>query len=58
MVYYVILFQLFYGIGGLTGDMDIFGKIMEDIKKRIEENPYNLIFNTKPFVIEVVHRNI
>ena len=31
---------------------------MEDIKKRIEENPYNLIFNTKPFVIEVEHRNI
>ena len=42
---YVILFQLFFGIGGLTGDMDIFGEIMEDIKKRIEENPYNLIFN-------------
>ena len=38
--------------------MDIFGKIMEDIKKRIEENPYILIFNTKPFIIEVAHRNI
>ena len=55
---YVILFQLFYRIGGLTKDIDIFKKIMEDIKKRIEENPYNLIFNTKPFVIEVEHRNI
>ena len=31
---------------------------MENIQKRIEESPYNLIFNTKPFVIEVVNRNI
>ena len=34
---YVILIQLFYGIGSLTVDMDIFWGIMEDIKKRIEE---------------------
>ena len=26
-----ILFQLFYGVGGLTGDMDIFGEIMKNI---------------------------
>ena len=31
---------------------------MEDIKKRIEENPYDLIFNTKHFIIEVEHRKI
>ena len=53
-----MLFYIFYGIGGLTRDIDIFQKIKLRIKEEIEENPYNLIFNTKPFDIKVEHRNI
>ena len=53
----VVLFYIFYGIGGLTRDIDIFQKITLKIKEEIETNPYNLIFNTKPFDIKVEHRN-
>ena len=53
----VVLFYIWYGIGGLTRDRDIFQKIKLKIKKEIEENPYNLIFNTKPLDIKVIHRN-
>ena len=52
------LFKYFYGIGGLTGDMDIFQKIKSWMENEIEENPYNLLFNTNSFVVEVKHRNM
>ena len=54
----VVLFYIFYGIGDLTRDIDIFQKIKLEIKEEIEANPYNLIFNTKHFDIKVEHRNI
>ena len=52
------MFDCFYGIGGLTGDMNIFQKIKSRIEEEIEENPYNLLFNTNSFVVKVRHRNM
>ena len=54
---HVVLFFALFGIGDLT-NVDIFQKIKLRIKREIEKNPYNLIFNTKPFEIEVIHRII
>ena len=34
---YVILFELFYGIGGLTGDMDIFGRLWKIFKNELKK---------------------
>ena len=53
----IVLFRVFYGIGDLTRDIDIFQKIKLEIKEEFEANPYNLIFNTKPFKLKVIHRN-
>ena len=52
------LFDCFYGIGGLTGDMNIFQKIKSRIEEEIEENPYNLLFDTNSFVVKVSHKNM
>ena len=52
------LFDCFYGIGGLTGDMNIFQKIKSMMEEEIQENPYNLLFNTNSFVVYVVHKNM
>ena len=52
------LFDCFYGIGGLTGDMNIFQKIKAYIESEIEENPYNLLFKTNSFIVKVKHRNM
>ena len=52
------MFDCFYGIGGLTGDMNIFQKIKSRIEEEIEENPYSLLFNTNSFVVEVSHKNM
>ena len=53
----VVLFYIFYAIGALTKDMVIFQKIKLDIKEVEVVNPYNLIFTTKPFIIEAECRN-
>ena len=57
-VQHIGLFNCVYGIGSLTGDMDIFQKIKEYIEEEIEINPYNLLFKNNSFVVEVKHRNI
>ena len=40
------------------GDMNIFQKNKSWVEDAIEENPYNLLFNTYSFVVEVSHRNM
>ena len=57
-VQHIGLFNCVYGIGGLTGDMDIFQKIKEYIEEEIEINPYNLPFKNNSFVVEVKHKNM
>ena len=57
-VQHIWLFNCVYGIGSLTGDMDIFQKIKEYIEEEIEINPYNLLFKNNSFVVEVQHRNM
>ena len=52
------LFECDYGNNGLRGDMNIFQRIKSLIEEEIEENPYNLLFNTNSFVFEASHRNI
>ena len=52
------LFECDYGIDGLTENMDIFQKIKSWMEDGIEENPYNLLFKTNYFVVEVKHRNM
>ena len=52
------LFECEYENGSLTGDMNIFQKIKSWIEEQIEENPYNLLFDTNSFVFKVKHRNI
>ena len=47
-----------YGLRNLTGDMDIFQEIKTWMKDSVDVNPYNLLFNTSSFVVEVSHRNI
>ena len=55
---YIGLFDCSCGIGGLTGDMDIFQKIKAYTEREIEINPYNLLFKNNSFVVEVKHRNM
>ena len=45
------LFECDYGTDGLTEDMDIFQEIKSRMEDNIEENPYNLLFNTNSFVV-------
>ena len=53
------LFECDYdGINGLTEDMNIFQEIKTGMEDSIEENPYNLLFNTNSFVVEVSHKNM
>ena len=52
------MFECGYGIGSLTEDMDIFQEIKTGMEDAIEENPYNLLFNTNYFFVEVKHRNM
>ena len=52
------LFECDYGIDGLTEDMDIFQEIKSRMEDFIEEDHYNLLFNTNSFVVKVKHRNM